>query len=207
MKRRPPYTKPNGRLTWMGAAAASLLTTFGPSPAKADPNVTIFETLDRYITLCTEVMANPQAYVDSLPTRAPEGTFGIVTSPDGMHVTVTMAAGNGKFFDTYNRALLRNRGTEGCGTYSRGHVKGDPETLATIVETHLRQTYGTDNVTGGAMPELYSEWNSTSDQLLSNPGNHTFHVYGMLPDPELDTMIQVTTDFLSFTTFRDLSAE
>ncbi|MEO0370735.1 MAG: hypothetical protein AAF231_04685 [Pseudomonadota bacterium] len=183
------------------------MIAIGASPAKADPTPAIFETMDRYIALCTEVMADPQAYVDSLPTRAPAGTFGIVTSPDGMHVTVTRAAGGGKFFDTYNRSLLRDWGTEGCGTYSTGFVKGENVELATIVEAHLRQTYGTDNVTGGAMPELYSEWGSTSDQLLTNPGNHIYHVYGMLPDPELDTMIQVTTDFLSFTTFRGLSAE
>ena len=172
----------------------------GAQPVKADPTPAIFATMTRFLDLCGPVMADPAAYVDGLSSRYREGTYGIVTTPDGQHLKVNASADGGKFFDTYSRTLIVDRGNEGCGTYATGTIKGSAPDIAAIVEAHFTSTYGTASFTGGYFPELYSEWGDTSDKLITNPNSYSYVVAGMFADKELDTFVHVANDFLSFTT-------
>ena len=179
----------------------------GSGPLQADTKASTLAALDRFVMLCNRVMADPSAYIAGLAENHPDGTFGIIETPDGQHLKVNVSIGGGKYLDTYSKSLLNGNGSEGCGTYTTGSLKGDGSEIAKIVESFFEDTVGADQFSGGYFPELYSEWGDTSDRLILNPNGYSYSVAGLLDDPELETFVHAANDFLSFTTFRDLKAD
>lgn len=182
----------------------------GTLPAKADPSQTVATLWQAYQDFCGAAYSDPQAMLDALPDKYPSGTYGTVISDDGKMFKINVSIGNQRYYATFERGVVGNRGHDNCSvTYSSYGTSDtfDEASAVAATENFLTATVGSEKFSGGRFPELYPDSAKGPDQLSTNPDNFQYIVADALPETGLLSYMQVLSGYMSIGTWKVVGNE
>lgn len=174
------------RATKLAVALASA------SPAAADPADALRTALDRFITVCPQALADPDAYMATLTLPGPAGEDAIYRSDDGEYLLVHTAQTEG-VIDYVEASAL---GLRTCAV--KATIPGFPEApdIAAALEPMLQAA--AEKVIGGRVPLITPMWDPGETPEAFDSGDwYVFHMTGLWAGDHIATA-QVELGAVSF---------